>query len=306
MMSGQQLHLFLPGKPLLQRFGADFFRAVPSKPGIYIMGGEADRVLYIGQSKNLRHRLGAYKNARPDRAPRKIIRLVHLVRTIVWEECESAEAARLKENQLLRTHRPRFNVQNTYPQAYRFIGIKGDSGGLSLQLSAEPKHEGKVYGAFKSGCVRAYGALLRLIWTALHQPASPYDYPGLLLGSKPPGQYVFQRGQNSAWHGPEQWIERVEKYLAGDSDELIHALAQMLPSGEGISPFQRNLQLNDLEVLAGFFERSPKRNHDLRKLYDIPTHVIPQEELDDLLVMASKKEDEDTHQTARDGYRLII
>src|ERR1700733_9857906 len=98
-MSEQQLHLFPGAKPLLSRFGAEFFRAVPPRPGIYIMGGEAERILYIGQSKNLRHRLGSYKNAQLDRAPRKVIRLVHAVRTIVWQECESAKAARLKENQ---------------------------------------------------------------------------------------------------------------------------------------------------------------------------------------------------------------
>lgn len=303
-MSAQQLHLFVPAKPLLERFGADFFRAVPSKPGVYIMGGDGELVLYIGQSKNLRHRLGAYKNARPDRAPRKIIQLVHSVRTIVWEECETAEAARLKENQLLRTHRPRFNVLNTYPQAYRFIGIQCDSGGLALQLTSEPNFQGKVYGAFKSGCVRAYGALLRLIWAALHLPISPYDYPAPLLVSKPPRQYTFQCGQNSASDGLEPWIERVEQFLAGDADELIHALTQTVPSGEAISHFQRNLQLNDLEVLASFFEHGPKRNNDLRKRFDIPTQVIPQEELDDLLVMASKEEDD--AQTVSDNPDLII
>ncbi len=291
MMSAQQLHLFIPAKPLLERFGADFFRAVPPKPGVYIMAGEAERVLYVGQSKNLRRRLGAYKNARPDRAPRKIIRLIHSVRTIVWEECETAEAARLKENQLLRTHRPRFNVLNTYPQAYRFIGIQGDSEVLALQLIAEPTSKGKVYGAFKSGCVRAYGALLRLIWTAFHQPASPYDFPAPLLGSNLPRQYFFESAPPIAGQGLEPWVERVEKFLAGDSDELIQTLPRMIPD-QGISAFQRNLHLNDLEVLAGFFERGPKRNHDLRKRYEIPGQVIAQEELDDLLVMASKVDGE--------------
>jgi excinuclease UvrABC nuclease subunit len=287
MMAAQQLHLFVPAKPLIERFGADFFRAVPSKPGVYIMTGDAGRVLYIGQSKNLRHRLGAYKNARPDRAPRKIIRLVHSVRTIVWEECETAEAARLKENQLLRIHRPRFNVLNTYPQAYLFIGVRGDAGGLALQLSAEPKSEGKVYGAFKSGCVLAYGALLRLIWMAFHQPASPYDFPAPLLSSKLPRQYLFQSAPQVTGQGLEPWFECVDKFLAGDSDELIQTLVQMIPA-QGISAFQRSLHLSDLEVLANFFKRGPKRNRDLRRQYGMSDQIIAQEELDDLLAMASK------------------
>ncbi len=148
-MAAQQLHLFEPARPLLQRFGAEFFRAVPPKPGVYIMGGDADRVLYIGQSGNLRHRLGSYKNARLDRAPRNVIRLVHLVRTIVWEECATAEAARLKENRLLRIHRPKFNVQNTYPQGYQFIGLRDEGGRLSICLGNELQSEGKTLWGFQ-------------------------------------------------------------------------------------------------------------------------------------------------------------
>src|SRR3954464_3848013 len=98
----RQLHLFDPPKPLVQRLGEDFFRAAPRAPGVYIMTGPNERVLYIGQSGNLRARLASYKNARPDRSPRKVVRLVRQVKSIVWERCENTEAARLRENELLR------------------------------------------------------------------------------------------------------------------------------------------------------------------------------------------------------------
>jgi excinuclease UvrABC nuclease subunit len=284
IMPAQQLHLFDPAKPLLQRFGPDFFRAVPRKPGVYIMSGEAERVLYIGQSQNLRQRLASYKNARPDRVPRKIIRLVHSVKTITWEECESAEAARLKENQLLRTLRPKFNVLNTYPKAYGFVGLKRNGNQMEFWLSNEPQHEGKVYGAFKSGCVRAYGALLRAIWAALHQPGSPHDFPTLLLASRPPRQYSLHLDTNPLVE-PGRLAESIENFFAGTSDELIHSLSQVLPDNQTISSFQRTLQLNDLETLTGFFERGPKRNRTLRVKYNFSEPIIPQEELDDLLVI---------------------
>jgi excinuclease UvrABC nuclease subunit len=286
MMAAQQLHLFDPAKPLLQRFGAEFFRAVPPKPGVYIMGGDRERVLYIGQSKNLRNRLGSYKNARPDRVPRKIIRLVHSVRTIVWEECETAEAARLKENQLLRVHRPKFNVMNTYPQGYGFVTLQADAGQFSLGIGTEPKSGEKIYGAFKSGCVRAYGSLLRLVWAAFHQPASPYDFPTPLLGSRPPRQYLFQFSRNTSGQTPDVWVKSVEEFLAGTSNELIQLLTEAVPAAETVSPFQQNLQLKDLEIIGSFFEHGPKRNRDLRDRHGITSPIIPQEELDDLLVVA--------------------
>src|SRR5690349_14894944 len=95
-------------KPLVERFGHDFFKAAPREPGVYVMRGR-ERILYIGQSKNLRTRLAYYKNANPDRMPRRLVRLVHQVEQISWECCVSAEAARQRELELLRLHRPKFN-----------------------------------------------------------------------------------------------------------------------------------------------------------------------------------------------------
>ena len=57
-----QLRLFPPAKPLLERFGREFFGRVPACPGVYLMSGTADRLLYVGQSQNLRARLNRYKN----------------------------------------------------------------------------------------------------------------------------------------------------------------------------------------------------------------------------------------------------
>lgn len=286
-MPAQQLHLFAPARPLLQRFGAGFFRAVPPKPGVYIMGGEAECVLYIGQSKNLRRRLGAYKNARLDRAPRKIIRLVHSVRTIVWEECSTAEAARLKENQLLRTHRPRFNVQNTFPQAYQFIGLQADDKGLSLDIGAKPRGDENIHGAFKAGCIMAFGALLRIVWAALHQTRSPHDFPVALAGPRPPRRYLFECGPNFSSADAGLLAENLRLFLSGEPGGFIDVMRQRLSGDESIAPFQRNLQSNDLELLVNFFERGPKRNQGLRRQYEIPEKMISQSELDDLLAMAS-------------------
>ncbi|MDB6016106.1 MAG: Excinuclease subunit [Pedosphaera sp.] len=284
-MTAQQLHLFDPAKPLLQRFGPGFFKAVPSKPGVYIMSGETGRILYIGQSGNLRQRLGSYKNARPDRAPRKIIRLVHAVRALVWEECETVADARLKETQLLRVHRPRFNVQNTYPRAYRFIGLRTNESAMEFSLGAEPHPGGNNYGAFKSGAVRGYGALLRLLWAALHQPASPHEFPALLLKPKPPGAYAIFPMPKTAPPDWEQLTAALHHLLAGESDEFIKTLTAMLPVGPETSVFQRNLLAADLEILTGFYEHGPKRNRDLRLRHGLTGPIIPQETLDDLLAL---------------------
>ena len=117
----RQLRLFPPPKPLTERFGAEFFRAIPAVPGVYRMFDGAGRIIYIGQSQNLRDRLNSYRQVHPERDSRKTVRLVHEVRRIEWEICDSPASARLRENELLRTVRPRFNRVNVWPWACFYL-----------------------------------------------------------------------------------------------------------------------------------------------------------------------------------------
>ncbi len=282
-MPPQQLHLFDPAKPLLERFGAAFFKAVPPRPGIYIMSGEGDRVLYIGQSANLRQRLGSYKNARPDRVPRKIIRLVHSVRTLVWEECESPQAARLKETQLLRVHRPRFNVQNVYPRAYRFISGERRGDGLRLGIGTEPKADGRCFGAFKGGAERAFGSLLRLLWAMIHQTRSPHDFPAPLLRATAPREFDISPVAGTAGSKLGGLESGLDEFLGGSSAALIEHLASAIPGDPEMCVFQRNLLAGDVELLAGFYEHGPRRNEELRIRNGLKNSLIGQEQLDELV-----------------------
>src|ERR1017187_121267 len=283
-MPAQQLHLFAPPKPLVQRLGEAFFRAAPRQPGVYIMTGRDGLVLYIGQSGNLRQRLASYKNARLDRTPRKVIRLVHAVESITWETCDSPEGARLRENELLRTHRPKFNRLNTWPQAYSFIRLEYDEAGLELSQTREATNGGHPYGAFKAHVSAGSGALLRLTWAAWHQPASHHDFPAQLLASRPPRQYRFTWHPHPAPGSPDTFVRSVQDFLTGVSDDLLELLTEAVHARDGLGPFQRALHTQDLEVLSQFYLCSPRRNHELTRRHNLPNPLILQEQLDDLLV----------------------
>src|SRR6185436_10512476 len=104
-MSVEQLCFFKFERPLLDLLGVEFFRSAPAKPGVYLFLGEGKRVLYVGQSKNLRLRLSYYKNAQPEREPRRIIRMVHQTWSIELQVCETPAAAQAREVELIQEHR---------------------------------------------------------------------------------------------------------------------------------------------------------------------------------------------------------
>lgn len=109
-MSRGQLWLFPPPKPLLERFGADFFRELPERPGVYLMCGHREGVLYVGKAKNLKKRLASYRVANPERCSRRIIRLLHQVTRIEWDECANDAAAEFREELLIAVLQPKFNA----------------------------------------------------------------------------------------------------------------------------------------------------------------------------------------------------
>lgn len=73
------------------------------------MWGEREGVLYVGKARNLRKRLSSYRVANPERLPRRIIRLLHLVRRIELDVCASESAAYHREELLICVLQPRFN-----------------------------------------------------------------------------------------------------------------------------------------------------------------------------------------------------
>src|SRR3954468_1388362 len=109
-MSRRQLLLFPHPRPLVERFGEEFFRRLPVRPGVYLFCGPTEGVLYVGKAKNLRKRLGPYRVATPERFPRRLLRLLYQVTRIEWDECPSDAAARFREEMLIAVLQPRFNA----------------------------------------------------------------------------------------------------------------------------------------------------------------------------------------------------
>lgn len=108
-MATGQLWLFAPPRPLVERLGESFFSELPERPGVYLMCGTEAGVLYVGSAKNLRRRLSSYRVANPERFPRRIIRLLHCVTRIEYDECETERSARHREEMLICVLAPPFN-----------------------------------------------------------------------------------------------------------------------------------------------------------------------------------------------------
>lgn len=302
--------------PLNRKLGKEFFKNAPTEPGVYWMLGGRGEILYIGKAKNLRNRLRSYQRAKPDQSPRKVLRLVYLLSEIRLEICASEKAALLRENALLREHQPPFNVMNTHPETYLYIGFGGaparerGGGGDEYQfclsnptwrrpipvglfgVSDEPP-DLELFGAFKGrGMIRnGYAALLRVLWVALAArpvkgDSTPYfEIPSVLVRRRVPYSYRIQLRSDIAESAKRVWERAIRRFLKGTSIVLLEKLSTALLEVQDIPPFYYASIQDDLEILKEFYAYGPQRNRTLRRFHDrTDGHLIAQDEIDDLLV----------------------
>jgi excinuclease ABC subunit C len=274
-MAVRQLRLLPAPQPLLERLGVEFFRTVPAIPGVYRMFDHARRLLYVGKAKDLRSRLSSYR--RTSHQSRKTIRLIHATSLIEWEPAPNETAARLRENELIRTLRPRFNRMGTWPGSARFVRVTElpDAAGFCLELTSDP--DGESYGAFRAPTAQALGALARLSWLAWNQTSETSLLPHALVRREALPRFTANDPRASSW------LEDVRVFLAGDNDLLKTRFLAEIP--EPASSFDALFAAAQFEILREFFRRGPWRNARLRAALGLERRALAPEEQDDLLVL---------------------
>jgi excinuclease ABC subunit C len=96
--------------------------ALPDKPGVYLWKNAGGEILYVGKAKSLRSRVPSYfgpdAQGTPERAA-LVGQIADLETIIVPNEAQ----ALLLENNLIKEHKPRFNIRLTDDKSYPRIAV---------------------------------------------------------------------------------------------------------------------------------------------------------------------------------------
>jgi len=124
-------------------------KLIPNNPGVYRMLGAKKEILYIGKAKNIPNRLKSYTSDKnlPIRTERMLSLTKYLEVTTTTNESE----ALLLEANLIKKHKPRFNIllrdDKSFP--YIFINHK-DKWPQITKLRGKKSKEGHYFGPFAS------------------------------------------------------------------------------------------------------------------------------------------------------------
>lgn len=131
-----------------------FVDALPSRPGVYRMLDASGEILYVGKARSLRSRVSSY--FQPGNVQPKVVALIAKTANMEVTITNSDTEALLLELNLIKKHRPRFNIVLRDDKSFPFLHLANDHEFPSLRLYRGSRREaGRFFGPYPSaGAVR--------------------------------------------------------------------------------------------------------------------------------------------------------
>lgn len=115
---------------------------IPDKSGTYLFRDKNGRVIYVGKAKSLRSRVSSYFGI--GLHPRTQA-MVDNARTVEWIITDSEVDALMLEFNLIKEHRPRFNVKLVDDKSYPYLAISRTHEWPRAQVMRGKKRKGNQY-----------------------------------------------------------------------------------------------------------------------------------------------------------------
>jgi excinuclease ABC subunit C len=201
-----------------------FLHNLTTEPGVYQMLGDDERILYIGKASNLKKRLTSYFSAKQQDT--KTIALLKHVKDIHVTITHSENDALLLECNLIKKHKPHYNVLFRDDKSYPYIFISEDAPYPYIDLyRGHKKTNGKYFGPYPSVvAVRETIYLIQKLF-GLRLSSDRY-YPGR---TRPCLQYQIGlcSGSCAGFISKEEYAKDVELavlFLQGKNQEILKEL----------------------------------------------------------------------------------
>ncbi|MBW4052716.1 MAG: excinuclease ABC subunit UvrC [Proteobacteria bacterium] len=222
-----------------------FTAALPRRPGVYRMFDAGHEILYVGKARSLRDRVSTYfaaSNVNP-----KVQALVQQIADIEVTVTNSETEALLLEYNLIKAHKPRFNVVLRDDKSFPYVQLCVDHEFPRLSFYRGPRSApGRYFGPFPSAWA------VRDTLNQLQKLFRIRNCRDTFFANRSRPCLQHQIGRCSApcvglitREAYAQDIESAVKVLEGRSDEVNATLQARMEAAAGRLEFERAAQIRD-------------------------------------------------------------
>lgn len=219
-------------------------------PGVYRMLGKDGELLYVGKAKNLKNRVSSYfvKTIEHPKTQALVARIYDIETLVVRSETE----ALLLEQNLIKLHRPPYNIMLRDDKSYVYIFVSADQPYPRIASGrGKGKHQiGKFFGPYPS----AYNARDTLVVLQKLFNVRQCENSYFAQRQRPCLQYQIKRCSAPCVGliSPEEYKEDVHnsiRFLQGDSKELNQQLIAKMEAAAEALEFEKAVFYRDRMAL---------------------------------------------------------
>jgi excinuclease ABC subunit C len=221
-------------------------QGLPDRPGVYLYKDAKAQVIYVGKAASLRSRVRSYfQESRPHDA--KTDALVRQVGDLEFIVTDNELEALMLEANLVRKHRPRYNIILRDDKHYPFLKLTTDEEFPRLVVARRVARDGAAYyGPFYPAT--AMRETLRLTRQLFPLRTCSIKIDGRL--ERPCVQYYIHRcnAPCTGWEtsqGYAKTVRDVARFLEGKDDDLAQTLTAEMETAAGDLKFERAALLRD-------------------------------------------------------------
>ncbi len=122
---------------------------LPQSPGVYLMKNSAAEIIYVGKAKLLSNRVRTYFQG-ASATDRRIYELVHRIADFEWIVTLSETEALILEDQLIKLHKPKYNVRLKDNKTYPYIKLSFEKYPRVYLTRAVERDKSSYFGPYSS------------------------------------------------------------------------------------------------------------------------------------------------------------
>ena len=125
-------------------------KKIPQKPGVYLMKDEKEQIIYVGKAINLKNRVRQYFQNNRNHTP-KVQTMVQHIKEFEYIITDSELEALLLECNLIKKHKPFYNILLKDGKTYPYIKITDEAYPRVLVTRSIEKDKAKYFGPITDG-----------------------------------------------------------------------------------------------------------------------------------------------------------